>query len=325
MLGLLYGALTASILFCQGLTFKIYALYGGKRQVSSEIINLGNFAICVLILVPVALLTGSFDMTSVLYGLVQGVLFWILITFYGKAVSTGKIAFCNFIMAMTMVFPIIYAGCSSIVTEPFTVLTIIGLVTFGVAAYLVCFGEKGDGKKVSKASYIFIFVSGFFSGLQSIWIKYTYAVYPSVNQYYVLATAFVVSLVLALVVQLVKLVLRRRALANSSSTQTSDMVIADTLSADVLPQQDSVVASTDRVSIKKTLLCIVAVGLATSIGNIFFNIFAIRVDGATFYPMANGLSMLLAVALSPLFKEKVTVVQLVGIFIGAGAIIMLSL
>ncbi len=322
-MGLLYGALTASILFCQGLAFKVYALHGGKKRVSSELINLGNFAICVLILVPVALLSGSFDITSVLYGLVQGILFWTLITFYGKAVSTGKIAFCNFIMAMTMIFPIIYAGISSVVVEPFTVITIIGLVTFGVAAYLVCFGEKGDGKKVSKSSYIFILISGTFSGVQSIWIKYTAAVYPEVNQYYVLATAFIVSLVLGGAIQIVKLVMHKRsacnAVADSSSTAEPTLVGNSMVSA------DSVAGTEDKIIVKNAIICTLVVGLATAIGNICFNVFAIMVNGATFYPMANGLSMLLAVALSPLFKEKVTVMQLIGIFIGVAAIILLSL
>lgn len=322
-MGLLYGALTSSILFCQGLAFKVYALHGGKKRVSSELINLGNFAICVLILVPVALLSGSFDMTSVLYGLVQGILFWALITFYGKAVSTGKIAFCNFIMAMTMIFPIIYAGFSSIVVEPFTIVTVIGLLTFGVAAYLVCFGEKGDGKKVSKSSYIFIFISGTFSGVQSIWIKYTAAVYPEVNQYYVLATAFIVSFVLGGVIQIVKMTTNKRKANNAISD--NDTAQEPTVVANNMVSADAIACSQDKVSVKNALICTIVVGLATAIGNICFNVFAVMVNGATFYPMANGLSMLLAVALSPLFKEKVTVMQLVGIFVGVGAIILLSL
>lgn len=321
-MGLLYGALTSSILFCQGLAFKVYALHGGKKRVSSELINLGNFAICVLILVPVALLSGSFDMTSVLYGLVQGILFWALITFYGKAVSTGKIAFCNFIMAMTMIFPIIYAGFSSIVVEPFTVVTVIGLLTFGVAAYLVCFGEKGDGKKVSKSSYIFILISGTFSGIQSIWIKYTAAVYPEVNQYYVLATAFVVSLILGGAIQIYKLIMSKH---KAGIAECSDDTAEVSLTGNDMVKADAVVDTQDKVIVKNAILCTIVVGLATAIGNICFNVFAVMVNGATFYPMANGLSMLLAVALSPLFKEKVTAMQLVGIFVGVGAIILLSL
>ncbi len=316
-MGILYGALTAGILFCQGLSFKIYALKGGKKQVSSELINLVNFAICVLIMWPVAFFTGAFDITSVLYGLVQGVMFWALITFYGKAVSTGKIAFCNFIMAMTMIFPIIYAGISPLLDEPFTPITIIGLVTFGVAAYLVCFGEKGDGKKVSVASYIFIFIAGLFSGLQSVWIKYTVASYPDVNQYYVLATAFSVSLLTGGVIQLVKVILAKR---HAVKLAVDNCQLSENVSAD-----STCCVLEDKVDIKKFILCAVVVGLATAIGNICFNVFGVRVNGATFYPMANGLPMLLAVVLSPLFKEKVSIMQLIGILVGVAAIILLNL
>ncbi len=187
----------------------------------------------------------------------------------------------------------------------------------------MCFGEKGDGKKVSKASYIFIFISGTFSGVQSIWIKYTFAVYPTVNQYYVLATAFVVAFVVGGALQIFKMIKRKHSACDSevSVVDCADTVVANNLPANTLDRADS----DSKIDVKKAILCTIVVGLATAIGNICFNVFAVKVDGATFYPMANGLSMLLAVALSPLFKEKVTLMQLIGIFIGAGAIIMLSL
>lgn len=361
-MGLLYGTITGCILFGQGLSFKIYGLKGSGVKAPSEVINLFSFIVCILIIVPIAFLSAAIDVTSIMFGLVQGVIFCMMIIFYGKSLVDGKIAFCNFIMAMALVVPVIYAALTPLIDEPLTIFSICGLLLFGIAAYFMCFGEKGSNKKASKSSYIFILIAGSLSGVQSCWIKYTAAVYPSVNQYYVLATTFTVSLIIALSIQFYKRITSKKKaalLGGDDVEKTSNMVgnsasedssasgkldfgsdgsmenasnMADNSVSSIVNNDATISGGKTLLSqkqgkynIKHMLLCGLGVGLATALGNICLNVFSIMVSGASFFPAANGLLMVLAVVLSPVFKEKVSVMQVSGVVLGLTAMILLNL
>ncbi len=290
MLGVLYGAIPAVILFFQGIGFKVYSVKGSLKS-NESFFNLWNFLICFVITLPFAFACSPFDPMSVAYGAVHGLLFAAMVFFYNKAMTCGKIAFNNFVMALSMIIPIVFGAV--ILNETIGVLQWIGLAVFFVASYLMCFGQKSaKDVKVPKISYLYITLAAICSGCVSLIIKFFYDIYPDINQYQYLDSAFLTAAVIMLVIT-----------ASLTKFRGLKEYIAD----------------------KWFIICVAAVGAATAFGNITFNVFSVKVDGAVFYPVANGLPMILGAAVSPLFKEKISVMSAVGIVFGVAAVVLLNI
>lgn len=279
----------AFLMFLQGIGFKWYARKCTENN--EALMNAFNFLLSAVIVAVYLLFTqNSIHIPSLLYGIPYGVLFVSMVFFYNKAVSTGKISSSNFILALAMLIPII---CGALfLNETVLPLQIAGIVLFLVASYFVCFTKEEDDKKVSKKSYLYIVIACISSGGMSIFIKLISNADSSVDQVQMLASAMLTGGILMTVL---------------FAIQTRFKNFGD------------------YVRPKWFWLSLLIVVLSTAVGNIMYVIFIVRVPAVIFFPIASGLPMLLGAAVSPLFKEKLSVKGIIGIVLGVVAIVLLNL
>jgi drug/metabolite transporter (DMT)-like permease len=288
---IIYAIAPACVLFFQGMGFKTYAIKGGDRRLDEPTFNVFNFLLCFLIGLPFALINKSLDWTSVMYGAFHGVVFCFMILFYSKACSTGKIAFNNFIMALAMLFPVVFFAITG--AETVTPLQYVGLAVIIVACFLVSFGQKTDSDKpVPRSAYVFVAIAVVMSGIVSIFAKQFVIFHPTMDMMQYADAAFLTAFVMVTV-----------------------YVAATTHFAGLKTAFKS----------KWTYICLVVVALATAFGNILFINLANETDSAIFFPINNGLPMVLAVLASPLFKEKISKMSLLGMAIGIVSVVLLNL
>ncbi|MEG2158376.1 MAG: EamA family transporter, partial [Clostridia bacterium] len=285
----IYPILTACILFFQGFFYKVFAhKCTAVGETNDYVLNVYDFAICVVIMIPIAFIGQSVSVPSLLYGLIQGLFFCGMIVFYNKAMSQGQMAFTNFVMALAMIIPLV--GGSILYGEKISVLQYVGLGVFAVACYLMCFGasKKSSGTKTPLRAYIYAFLGAIGSGCVSLFIKVSVNKIgaDNINQMQFLLSAFVVSLVLSIVM-------------SGASTKFHFRKF--------IPN-------------KWFYICGAVIAIVTVGGNIAFNIFSVMTEGAIFYPITGGLPMILAALCSPLFHEKLTLKTIIGVCAGVLAV-----
>lgn len=327
-MSILYGVITAVLLFLQAFGFKLYSKMRGIKHVNAYIVNMINFAFGAIILLIIGLATGPIDWMSMVYGLLHGVFLFGVVVFYNKAIATGKIAFCSFIIALSMLLPIV--GSAVFLGEEITTMQYIGLAVFFVATYFVCFGQTADKDKiVPKRSYVFIAIAGFCNGAMALWIKIVYNVLATspINDYQFLSAGFVVALLIVSAFALVHYAKSRKISQQANEVVAQANVSADmsdTASISPLVESQQIDGQATYIN-GKFWLCMVIIVVSTFGASIAFNMFSVLVEGALFYPLANGLPMILAVLVSPLFKEKLSLKSIVGVIIGVVAIVLLNL
>lgn len=306
-MGTLLSLATAFLLFFQGLGYKVYSnkcVSVGKTN--DYLLNLVNFSTGLVVLLPFALIGKSFDITSFLYGLVNGVMFCFMLLLYNKALQKGNIAFVNFIMSLAMLLPLF--GGAMLFDEKISVLQFAGLGILLVASYLVSYGnklsekkdavgrteeDKHSDKKRKAEMWIFAIIGSVLSGSVSLFIKFSYNAYPAMEQSQYLLASY-----------------------------TTSFVVMTILSA-LTTRGFS--AAKEFVPNKWFFISGIFVGAVTVFGNIAFTFFSVMTDSAIFYPITGALPMLLSAIISPLLKEKLSKITVIGIVIGVIAIVLLNL
>lgn len=281
--------LPALLLTFQGAGYKLYA-QKGKLKPNEGLLNVFTFAVCILFALPVALQT-KWDWLSVAYGCVHGVFLSATLFFYNKAMSVGKVAFNNFVVALSMVIPLAFSAV--FLQEQIKPIQWAGLVVFAVAAYLVCFGQKTDGgQKTSPIAYVYAGLAALCNGIVGALTKLFANVHPNIQQLQYLEGAFVVGLV-AMVVMAV-----------------------------VAPKTDAFSAY---LQDKWFIICAVIVSVATALGNIAFVLCSSVVEAPIFFPVQNGANMIFGAIAALFFKEKLSAKTAVGIAVGVVAALLLNL
>ncbi|MEG1527891.1 MAG: EamA family transporter [Clostridia bacterium] len=153
--------------------------------------------------------------------------------------------------------------------------------------------QSAKDKAKKNLIYAIILITGaVFNGFLSLYVKLTYKAYPSMQQLQFLLGTFLLSFIAMLVV---------------SCITTKGF----TLAKQFIPN-------------KWFFICSIGVGIVTVFGNCCFQIFSVKADASIFYPITSAIPMFLAAIISPLFKEKLSKLTLLGIGIGILAIVLVN-
>lgn len=297
------SVLTALLLFAQGPLYKIY----NKKCLSAGpandfLLNLFNFGTGLVALIPLALINNPFDPISFLWGTANGVLFCSMLVLYNKSLQLGKIAFVNFMMALAMAVPLI--GGMALFGETISAVQWIGLAVLVAASYLVSYGQKDKsepqsddarhgGKKKNAKLWILVVAGMLCNGGLSLFIKVSHYKVPGLNQPQFLMGSFLTAFA---------------AMALLTALTTKGFSTA----RGYIPNKWFVILG-------------VAIGIVTVLGNTAFTFISVITPPTTFYPMTGALPMLLAACISPLLKEKLSLMAIIGVVLGTAAIILLNL
>ncbi len=295
---ILLASLTAVLLSFQGIIYKIY----GKKCVSvgktnDYLLNLLNFGVGLLVLIPLSLIGQNFDVKSFGLGLINGIIFCSMLVLYNKALQLGKIAFVNFISGMAMLIPLF--GGVLLFNETISIIQYVGLAIILIAAYLVSSGQKNKDednnvdKKRAVKFWVLSLLCMICNGGQSLYIKGSYIFYPEINQSQYLLASFTMSFFAMCVF-------------TAFTTKGFQTV-------------------KEYVPNKWFIICGILVGIVTILGNIAFTYFSVISSGAIFYPVTGALPMIIGTIVSPIFKEKLSKITIAGIIVGVVAIILLNL
>jgi hypothetical protein len=166
-----------------------------------------------------------------------------------------------------------------------------------VASYLVSRGQRGGEITLSKPDkrklWLFAILGMISNGCLSLFIKFSHHTYADMNQVQFMFGSFFTAL-----------------LAMTVLTATTTRFFAEARAC--IPNKWFVITG-------------VAIGIVTAAGNMAFTAFSVVSNAAVFYPITGALPMLLAALISPLFKEKLTPLTIVGLGLGAFAIVLLNL
>ncbi|MDD3831188.1 MAG: hypothetical protein PHW00_00770 [Clostridia bacterium] len=292
---MIYGAiLTAIILSMQGIGFKLCAKKCGATG-NDYLFNTISFALGLIVIICISVFT-PFDCTSFLYGLGCGVIFCTMIFAYNQALKRVNIAYVNFFALFAMIIPI---TASALVLQE--IITVYQYVSFGlmvVAAYLVCLGKTKLGntsaqdRKTRLFSIFTIIAYIVFNGLLSLYIKLTNHHYQPMQWQQFVLGMFLLSFIA--------------------------MIIGTGITTRGYKDIKSCIPN------KWYIITAIGVGIVTIAGNIMFNYFSVRLNGAIFYPITSALPMLIGAGISPLFGEKLSLREIMGILVGVTAVVLVN-
>lgn len=310
-----------------------------------------NFSVCVVVLLVFCLVDG-FDGVSLLYGIAAGVFLCTNIVCYAKSLKTLKIAYVTFIYMLSVIVPIVYSAIW--LDEAITPMKWAGFAVLAVAAYLVCFGdgviEKIKKSIAKKSETVDIatdnqdeaqFSSNITQDTEQTDSMRNFAANAvgqertadtGAKQAAIKATGTAIVLLLIAVVcngalsTYIKATYRANATMNNYSFLFSTFAVSSLITG-VIAAATSKGFTQIKQYVPNKLFIILAlvVGIVTVFGNIAYNYFCVRTLSSVFYPIVHALPMFFAAVISPLFKEKLSAVSLVGICIGIVAIVLLSL
>ncbi len=293
---ILLALATALLLFGQGPLYKIY----GKKCVPAGktddfLLNVFNFGTGLLALIPLSLVGAPFDLNSFLWGILNGVFFCSMLIFYNKSLKLGKIAFVNFMMALAMAIPLL--GGMLLFGEEIYPLQWAGLAVLLAASYLVSYGQKekdapkqASDKKSNAKLWVLSVLGMLANGGLSLFIKYSHYANPGLNQMQFLMGSYLMSFA------------------------SVGLIAAFTTKGRPLRY----------IPNKWFVLLGLALGAVTVMGNMAFTFFSVQARASVFYPITGALPMLLAALISPLLKEKLSKMTLMGLILGTAAIILLN-
>lgn len=246
-----------------------------------------------------------------------------LVTFYALSITTVAIAtMCN---TASVLIPTLFG--IAVFKEDFTIGTGIGIVLFLVAAYLI--SAKNNASTEQKPftlktlfACLGVFISnGFGSVSMQLFSRYSVGVKESGFMFY---SYFITSLILLVFVSII-LLKTKKSLALSAPLQGETQ--SELAATNLQPQEQSNANSNRLATFSKALFLL---GFISTVLGFFINqvntVIAPHIPAAVLFPSLKGGALIMGVLVGwIIFKEKLSVKNIVGVVLCIAALIILNL
>ena len=228
---------------------------------------------------------------TVLYGVVFGTLFFLVVIFMSKCFECGSMALTSVVVNMSLVIPVLYSYFSA--GESVKALHIVGIVLFAVSFSLSAF-DRSKPIKAGAIWMLFLIVAFLANGFCGVVQKHYAGHSPKPQMQLLMTIAYFTSFLLYAALDLYNLSKGRLKYSRRQNL--------------------------------KTVLIALASGFGSFGGNALVAYLCDKVEGAVLYPMVNGGFALLCMLSSFLiFKEKPDGKKLAAAGTGLVALVILSI
>lgn len=302
----IYAVINSLITSLQGIVFKSYNKKVVPKGNTNDFLFYSVDFIVYFIILLVINLFMTIDIKSCIYGAVGGCIFCVMRLSYATCLKRNNILFANFMCIFGSFIPIIYSAV--FLNEGIRTMEIVGFFILFFSAFILCFGDKiylrikhkvesAEKQKLSKKEralkVIPLIMAVILSGVMNTYIKGTGTVYKEMNLWsFLLASSFVSTLFIVI---------------SYFITTKSPLNIKQHI-----PNKLFVI-----------LAFIAGVGMVLS--NVTGNYFSVRSIGSIYYPITYTMPIIIAVIVSPLFKEKTSIISLIGVGIGIVGVVLMNI
>lgn len=252
--------------------------------------NLIFIIFCILVYTVASLIDFSFNMTTFMLALAYGLCFFLVQIGLVKALQYGLSSMTSMLIQLSLILTAVYGLI--VWKEPFTLLILIGLILI-VIAIVLCVVQKQQKTDIEKLSnrkkwLFWVFIAFFCNIACSILQKTHQLEFDGEYRNLFMLTGMCLCFVLFLTIFI---------LDNKSILKTFKKI---------------------------TTLYPVIAGITNGVANIFIMILALLLSGSIVYPVMSIGSLVIVLIFSIfIFKEKLSVIQWIGVVLGCVATVLL--
>ena len=281
---------------------KAFAGKGRDDSLSRHLFNSGVSLIAAIILFA----WNGFKFSASVFTLILGIIFGLVVAIQHianlRAIAVGPLSYTTVIISLSTIIPALSGAL--IWNEEIAIIQIVGIALMMLCLVLSVNKDTG-GKKASFAWLIYCGIAFLFCGLIGVMQKFHQNSDYALEITEFLVTAFVASLLYSVISAIIY--------ALSQSKKDADNAPEKSVKADI---RESFLPS--------TLLMMLVCGAGSAI-NHRLNLFLSGViPSAIFFPVVNGGGLILVTVCALIFfKERLTIKQWIGLFVGIVSVVLL--
>lgn len=264
---------------------KIYSNKAGDMQGGAHLFNLITAVCTLLVFVALCARTFVWHVPTVIYGAVFGGFFAMAVLFGILAMREGALSLTSLIISYSLIVPAVYGLL--FLNEPLKWTIGIGMAFLAVSLFLINY--KAEPGKITKKWIVFVLLTVIGNGGCATMQKLHQVAFPGMYQ-----NEFVLW-------------------GMSAAVLTNLLLFIFTAHEDW------------KKALRYSLCFGVPTGLANAAVNAFVMILATMMSASVLFPLMSGGSMVVTFSVACLLlKEKLTLAQIIGLFMGIASIVFLS-
>ncbi|MBQ8426755.1 MAG: EamA family transporter [Clostridia bacterium] len=247
------------------------------------------------------------DGITLIISLISGISSATFVITWLLAIRTSAFAMLDVFLTLGIIVPLLL--CSIFFGEKIVWLKWIGIILLIIAVYIMCLYSSSIKGKITFKGMVFLLICGFANGLSHFtekWFSYQMQHHLSSGESVIDTAGFNVYTYLFATLILITCYI----LARTFKTKK---------------EKSSYTASMDNAVLRRALNLVVIMAICLFLHSYFCTLAANRLPSSELYPLQQGLSLILSVAMSRiLFKEKITAKCIVGVILTFIALLIIN-